>query len=70
MPLPSSPPYGGEAVYTCDGPWCSRTCSVPVVTTDPVRFARALPEGWTVKDGEIFCQDCATTVVVRGIAKG
>jgi hypothetical protein len=70
MPLPECPPYGGETVYSCDGAWCSRACSVRKVTSDPNAFARELPEGWSLRGREIFCQDCATTVAIRDRANG
>jgi hypothetical protein len=66
MPLPKSPPYGGTAVYRCDGAWCSKECSVHRVTNDLAALARELEEGWTLRGMELFCQDCAPTIAIAG----
>jgi hypothetical protein len=59
--LPKSGPYGGSAVYRCDGYGCGRSFSAPTVTDDLAALSRELPEGWTRKGLEVFCQDCALT---------
>ena len=65
MPLPKSPPYGGAAVYQCDGYRCPATLSVPTVTNDPAALRHELTGGWmlrwTAAHWELFCPDCAPT---------
>jgi hypothetical protein len=67
MPLPKTPPYGGAAIYQCDGYNCPSTCSVPTVTNDPAVLRRELPDGWMLRKNaarwEFFCPDCAPTHV-------
>ena len=65
MPLPKSPPYGGTAVYQCDGYGCQSACSVPTVTNDPAALRPELTDGWMLQKRagrwELFCPDCAPT---------
>jgi hypothetical protein len=67
MPLPKSPPYGGTAVYQCDGYGCRSSCSVPTVTNDPSALRSELTDGWMLKKAaarwELFCPDCSPTRV-------